>query len=74
MLTKMIPLKGWVHQEVLINNDFTFNNKHDLQIHETAMGNALAYANIDMADWELIALAKCPLHPMLYRLYMVWGT
>ena len=56
----------------LRNIDFSFNNKHYLQIHGSAMckRSASAYANIYMADWELTALAKCPLRPMFYRQYL----
>ena len=49
-------------------NDFTFNNKHYLQMEGTAMGKkfAPAYANIYMSQWEREALAKCPLQPTMY--------
>lgn len=56
----------------LRHNDFTFNHKHYLQTHGTAMGKkfATAYANIYMADWETTALAKCSLLPVFYKRYL----
>ncbi len=47
---------------ILNKNSFTFNNKHFLQIHGTAMGSPMAptYANIFMAMLERKLLQKAP--------------
>ena len=61
----------------LTKNDFTFNDNFYLQVRGTAMGKkfAPAYANIYMAQWEELALARCPLRPLYYFRYLddIWG-
>ena len=45
-------------------NNFTFNDKHYLQIHETAMGTRMApsYANLFLAKFDTDALLRAPLY------------
>lgn len=56
----------------LTRNDFSFNGKHFLQIHGTAMGKIFApsYANIYMASWEQTAFSKCKQLPIVYFRYL----
>ena len=46
-------------------NSFTFNDKHYLQIHGTAMGTRMApsYANLFLAEFETDALSRAPQQP-----------
>ena len=50
-------------------NNFTFNDKHYLQIHDTAMGTrkAPSYANLFHAKVEIDALSRAP-----YQLHTWW--
>ena len=47
---------------ILTMNNFTFNDKHYLQIHGTAMGTRMApsYANLFLAKFETDALSRAP--------------
>ncbi|XP_033099755.1 uncharacterized protein LOC117103324, partial [Anneissia japonica] len=57
---------------ILAHNNFTFNNKHYLQIKGTAMGTKMApnYANIFMSILESKLIASFPLKPLFYRRYI----
>ena len=56
----------------LEGNDFTFNNKHYLQVSGTAMGKKFAphYADICMAYWETMNLQKSSKQPKIYLRYL----
>ena len=53
-------------------NTFVFNGDDYLQTNGAAMGHSYSvdYANIKMANWEIGALTKCPLKPLLYRRFI----
>ena len=60
-------------------NNFTFNDKHYLQIHGTAMGTRMApsYANLFLAKFETDALSRAPYQPHTWwrcidDIFMIW--
>ena len=60
-------------------NNFTFNNKHYLQIHGTAMGTKMppSFANLFLGLSEANALAKTPFKPHIWlryidNIFMIW--
>ena len=64
---------------ILTMNSFTFNDKHYLQIHGTAMGTRMApsYANLFLAKFETDALSRAPHQPHTWwryidDIFMIW--
>ena len=67
---------------ILTMNNFTFNDKHYLQIHGTAMGTRMApsyinYANLFLAKFETDALSRAPYQPHTWwrnidDIFMIW--
>ncbi|KAL9972935.1 hypothetical protein ACROYT_G019335 [Oculina patagonica] len=64
---------------ILNCNNFTFNDKHYLQIHGTAMGTRMApsYANLFLAKFETDALSRAPYQPHTWwryidDIFMIW--
>ena len=63
---------------ILTMNNFTFNDKHYLQIHGTAMGTRMApYANLFLAKSETDALSRAPYQPHTWwryidDIFMIW--
>ena len=64
---------------ILTMNSFTFNDKHYLQIHGTAMGTRMApsYANLFFAKIETDALSRAPHQPHTWwryidDIFMIW--
>ena len=64
---------------ILTMNNLTFNNKHYLQIHGTAMGTRIApsYANLFLAKFETDALPRAPYQPHTWwryidDIFMIW--
>lgn len=57
---------------VLHSNNFTFDDKHFLQIGGTAMGTKVApsYANIFMGELKAKMLETVPFQPFLYLRYI----
>ena len=53
---------------ILTMTNLTFNDKHYLQIHGTAMGTRMApsYANLLLAKFETDALLRAPFQPYIY--------
>ena len=56
----------------LTHNSFSFNGKKYIQTNGAAMGHSycVEYANIDMADWEVEAIKKCPLRPLFWARFI----
>ena len=65
---------------ILTMNNFTFNDKHHLQIHGTAMGTRMApsYANLFLAKFETDALSRAPYNQphtwwrYIDDIFMIW--
>ena len=64
---------------ILTMNNFSFNDKHYLQTHGTAMGTRMApsYANLFLAKFEMDALSRAPFQPFLWwryidDIFMIW--
>ena len=60
---------------ILTMNNFSFNDKHYLQAHGTAMGTKMApsYANLFLAKFETDALSRAPFQPFIWwRFFMIW--
>ncbi|XP_078370299.1 uncharacterized protein LOC144654063, partial [Oculina patagonica] len=64
---------------ILNCNNFTFNDKHYLQIHGTAMGTRMApsCANLFLAKFETDALSRAPYQPHTWwryidDIFMIW--
>ena len=64
---------------ILKMNSFTFNDKHYLQIHGTAMGTRMApsYPNLFLAKFETDALSRTPHQPHTWwryidDIFMIW--
>ena len=64
---------------ILTMNNFSFNDKHYLQTHGTAMGTRMApsYANLFLAKFETGALSRAPFQPFIWWRYiddvfMIW--
>ena len=64
---------------ILTMNNFSFNDKHYLQTHGTAMGTRMApsYANLFLAKFEMNALSRAPFQPFLWwryidDIFMIW--
>ena len=64
---------------ILTMNNFSFNDKHYLQTHGTAMGTRMApsYANLFLAKFETDALSRAPFQPFIWWCYiddifMIW--
>ena len=64
---------------ILTMNNFTFNDRHYLQIHGTAMGTRMApsYANLFLAKFETDALSRAPYQPHTWwryidDIFMIW--
>ena len=64
---------------ILTMNNFTFNDKHYLQIHGTAMGTRMApsYANLFLAKFETVALSRASYQPHTWwryidDIFMIW--
>ena len=64
---------------ILTMNNFTFNDKHYLQTHGTAMGTRMApsYANLFLAKFETDALLRAPFQPYIWwrfidDIFMIW--
>ena len=64
---------------ILTMNNFTFNSKHYLQKHGTAMGTRMApsYANLSLGKFERDALLNSPHQPYLWLsfiddIFMTW--
>ena len=64
---------------ILTTNNFTFNDKHCLQIHGTAMGTRIApsYSNLFLAKFETDALSRAPYQPhtrwrYIDDIFMIW--
>ena len=60
-------------------NNFSFNDKHYLQTHGTAMGTRMApsYANLFLAKFETDALSRAPFQPFIWwryidDIFMIW--
>ena len=60
-------------------NNFTFNDRHYLQIHGTAMGTRMAppYAKLFLAKFETDALSRAPYQPHTWwryidDIFMIW--
>ena len=53
-------------------NNFSFNDKHYLQVHGTAMGTRMApsYANLFLAKFETNALSRAPYQPHTWWRYI----
>lgn len=62
---------------VLENNNFSFNNKHFVQIEGTAIGSRLGmnYASTYLGKWETELLETCEIRPLSYFRYVddIWG-
>ena len=52
----------------LTHNTFSFAEKNYIQTNGAAMGHSFCveYANIKMADWEIVAITKCLLRPLFW--------
>ena len=64
---------------ILTMNNFTFHDRHYLQIHGTAMGTRMApsYANLFLAKFETDALLRAPFQPYIWwrfidDIFMIW--
>ena len=64
---------------ILTMNNFSFNDKHYLQTHGTAMGTRMApsYANLFLAKFETDALSRAPFQPFIWwryidDIFMIW--
>ena len=64
---------------ILTMNNFSFNDKHYLQTHGTAMGTRMApsYANLFLAKFETDALRRAPCQPYVWwryidDIFMIW--
>ena len=64
---------------ILAMNNFSFNDKHYLQTHGTAMGTTMApsYANLFLAKFETDALSRAPFQPFIWwryidDIFMIW--
>ena len=64
---------------ILTMNNFTFNDRHYLQMHGTAMGTRMApsYANLFLAKFETDALSRAPYQPHTWwryidDIFMIW--
>ena len=57
---------------ILTMNNFSFNDKHYLQTHGTAMGTRMApsYANLFLAKFETDALSRAPFQPFIWWRYI----
>ena len=57
---------------ILTMNNFSFNDKHYLQTHGTAMGTRMApsYANLFLAKFETDALSRAPFQPFIWWCYI----
>ena len=66
---------------ILTMNNFTFNSKHYLQKHGTAMGTRIApsYANLFLSNFERDAVLNSPHQPYLWLrfiddIFMIWNA
>ena len=64
---------------ILTMNNFTFHDRHYLQIHGPAMGTRMApsYANLFLAKFETDALLRAPFQPYIWwrfidDIFMIW--
>ena len=64
---------------ILTMNNFTFNRKHFLQVHSTAMGTKMApsFANLFLGHFESNALLNSPFKPHTWwryidDIFMIW--
>ena len=64
---------------ILGRNNFSFNGKHFLQTHGTAMGTRMtpSYANLFMGNFEQLAIENAPLKPVVWwryidDIFMIW--
>ena len=59
---------------ILTMNNFTFNSKHYLQKHGTAMGTKMApsYANLFLGKFEHDALLNSPYQPHIWLRFNAW--
>ena len=57
---------------ILTMSNFSFNNKHYLQTHSTAIGTRMApsYANLFLAKFETDALTRASFQPFIWWRYM----
>ena len=65
---------------ILMMNNFTFNDRHYLQIHSTAMGTRMAssYANLFLGKFETDTLSRAPYQPHTWwryvdHIFMIWS-